>query len=241
MRGTFEVKNKIMDMTTPKVYPLTENVYKETLRELLNVFGQIYYIDGNGNKTRVNCAYGDQERSIGKLKKDNTLILPYITISQQMTVNDDERRRYHPILISEKSWDPKKKRAIRVLSLAPRPINIYYGVNIWTKYTADMDIIRSTIFNMFNPDLNIRTKFSDFNKCFLEQEEDTGAIKVGDADDRVLRKSITVMVETYIPSPKFMFTSTGEITEFNQEYKLQDSSSDSPESVRDNLTTIPTD
>ena len=35
-----------------------------------------------------------------------------------------------------------------------------------------------------------------------------------DKDDRIIKKTMNIVLRTYIPSPKFLVTSTGEIEEF---------------------------
>ena len=208
------VRNQIVNLTEPKLLPVIDNVYKESLRSMLHAFGNMFYIDGNGDRIKVNCSYGNPERIAGKLKADNTLILPMLTIVESQSTPDRSRGRYQNI-INEAVWDEKKRRAQRVLSLPPRPVNITYEVNIWCKYKADMDILRSNIYSMFSPDLQLTTKYSDHSKAFIESERDIGNASVEDRADRILQKSISISLETYIPSPRFLFTNTGEIKEFN--------------------------
>ena len=212
-KDSLYIRNQIVDLTTTKLLPVIDNVYKESLRSMLHIFGNLYYIDGNGNRIRVNCSHGNPERIAGRLKADNTLILPMVTIVETQTDSDQERMRYQNI-ISETAWDPEKRRATRVLSLPPRPINITYEVNIWSKYKADMDMLRSSIFSLFSPDINIETQYSVHNKAFINSEREIGSVTASDSGDRILQKTISVTLETYIPSPKFFFTNTGEITEF---------------------------
>lgn len=212
-KDSLYVRNQIVDLTTTKLLPVIDNVYKESLRSMLHIFGNLYYIDGNGNRIRVNCSHGNPERIAGRLKADNTLILPMVTIVETQTDSDQSRMRYQNI-ISETSWDPEKLRATRVLSLPPRPINITYEVNIWAKYKADMDMLRSSIFALFSPDINIETQYSVHNKAFINTEREVGNVTATDTGDRILQKTISVTLETYIPSPKFFFTNTGEIKEF---------------------------
>ena len=119
------------------------------------------------------------------------------------------------MLVNEKYWDEDELRAKRVLSLSPRPVNISYEINIWCKYKADLDMLRTTIFSKFNPDLQLSTEFSRINKVFLENESDIGAVTVQDTEDRILQKTITVKLETYIESPKFLVTNTGQIKDLN--------------------------
>jgi len=215
------VKQQIVELTDTKTLPMVNNIYRESLRQIIHIFGSLYYIDGNNNKIRIACTHGNPERIIGRLKTDNTLVLPFVTISETETQGADDRIKYRPILVHEVFWDPSKLRAVRLLSLAPRAVNISYDINIWCKYKADMDMIRSSIFSLFNPDLNIKTLHTGNAKAFIQREREVGSVIAGDTQDRVLQKSISVSLETYIPSPRFRFTSTGEISEFNTEVELK--------------------
>ena len=213
-KDSLYIRNQIVDLTTTKILPVIDNVYKESLRSMLHTFGNMYYLDGNSNRIKVNCSHGNPERIAGRIKSDNTLVLPMLTIVETQTVSDPERMRYQSI-VSETEWDADKRRATRVLSLPPRPINITYEINVWAKYKADMDMLRSSIFSMFSPDLNVETQFSVHNKAFINSEREVGTVTAADTSDRVLQKAISVTLETYIPSPKFFFTNTGEIKEFS--------------------------
>jgi hypothetical protein len=216
---SLKVRNEIMDLTTTEILPIIDNVYKESLRAVLHAFGNLYYIDGNGNKVKVKCSHGNPERIAGRLKADNTLILPMMTVVETGTTMDQDRSRYQAI-ISEKVWDEKKLRAKRVLSLPPRPISISYSINIWAKYKADLDMLRSCVFSLFSPDLEIKTDFSQFNKAFISDERDVGNLASADGSDRILQKTINIRFETYIPSPKFLYTNTGAIEVFNYDINL---------------------
>tara|TARA_R110000765_G_scaffold153977_2_gene256908 strand:+ start:860 stop:2404 length:1545 start_codon:yes stop_codon:yes gene_type:complete len=210
-----ELRNKVVELTTARSAPETDNLYKESLRALLNIMGNLYHIDGNGNRIQVKCNHGNPERIVSRLRADNTLILPLMTLNETATANADDRRRTHSVIISEKAWDAKKRRATRVLYVAPRPVTLTYEINIWAKYKSDMDMLRSSIYSLFSPDMNVRTKFSDYNKAFISSERDTGSLVAGDTQDRVIKKSITISLETYLPSPKFQVTNTGEIIPAN--------------------------
>lgn len=209
------LREQIIEMTNDKIRPAVNNVYRESLRAMLNEFSNLHYIDGNNNRIKVKCVYGNPERIAGRLKADNTLILPLVTIVESQTVNDDDRRRFNPVLLNETYWDPDTLRAKRILSLAPRPINISYDINLWCKYKADLDMLRSTIFSKFNPDIQLITQDSKVNKVFLDNESDIGRVSVQDSEDRVLQKTLTVSLQTYIQNPKFMITNTGQIDEIN--------------------------
>lgn len=212
----FDLRRKIISLTDIKSRASLDNLNKELLRSLISYFGNSYYIDGNNNKVNIKCFHGEQERIVGKKKQDSTLVLPLITITEGGISNSDDRRKFNSILVNESGWDAKTKKAVRVLSLAPRAVNVRYKINIWAKYRADLDQIRSVVFGSFNPDLILETKFSQVNKAFIVSESDLGSVRVEDGSDRVLQKSIEIEVETYVPSPKFKITNTGDIA--NQFY-----------------------
>ena len=186
------VRNQIAKLTEPKLLPVIDNIYKESLRSVLHIFGNMYYIDGNGNRVKIKCSHGNPERVAGKLKADNTLILPMITIVESQTTTDQTKARYQS-LISEVVWDEKKRRAQRVLSFPPRPVKITYAVNIWSKYKTDLDIIRSNIYSLFSPHLEIPTKHSVHSKAFIQNERDLGSATASDSSDRVLQKAISLL------------------------------------------------
>ena len=115
------IKQRIVKMTETKLLPRIDNVYKESLRQMIATFGNLYYIDGNGNRVKVDCAHGNAERIAGRLKTDNSIVLPFITITEVDSARDTKRERYSPLLMHDVHWDNQTRRATRVLSLAPRP------------------------------------------------------------------------------------------------------------------------
>ena len=85
-------------------------------------------------------------------------------------------------------------------------------------------MLRGGIFSLFNPELRIPTNHSSEARAFIEKERSIGSVIAADTKDRVLQKTIEVRLETYIQSPKFLFTNTGEINEIgdNFEFVIQD-------------------
>ena len=67
--------------------------------------------------------------------------------------------------------------------------------------------------------MQVPTEFSTLAKAYLDSEEDVGQVAVTDKEDRILKKTLSVVLRTYIPSPKFLVTSTGEIEEFKIDTK----------------------
>lgn len=215
-----EISNQILNRSNPILIAKASKIYKESLRELRNIFGSIHYIKADNSTIKVKCITGNPERAIAKQKKEDGIILPLLSVTEISTDSSDERNRYSPMLVHEKAWNEKKQRAERVLSLSPRPINITYQLNIWTEYKEDMDQIRSAIFLMFNPHLEIQTSESDIAKVYIESEEDASTLTAADQEDRILKKALVVRLETYISSPKFLFTSSGKIESFHLQAEL---------------------
>lgn len=207
-----DVRSKIFKMTQAKSN--ISFIYRESLRAMITAFNDIGHYNAQDEFIDIKCIHGNAERAIAKLNQENSIVLPMLSISQTISNNDDERRRYESILVHEKYWDEKKGRAVRILSLAPRPVNVNYQLNIWCKYMADMDQILEQVRLKFNPEMNVPTEYSTFAKAFLDSEDTVGSMTATDKEDRILKKTLNIVLRTYIPSPKFLITSTGEIEEF---------------------------
>lgn len=210
-----KVLNEILEKTNATTGMFSQKIYKETLRDLISIFSNVSYIDRNNNSIKVKCFHANQERAVAKTTVGDNITLPVITISEVSTESNDKRRKYSPLLVHEAYWHKRQNRAIRTLSMSPRPIDISYNINIWSKYKQDLDQIREYIFLLFNPDLEIKTKQSNITKAFVISETDVEQDEADDTQDRILKKSINIKVETYIESPKFLYTSTGKIEKFN--------------------------
>lgn len=214
---SYKVFAQIKEKTDSSTGMFVQEIYKETLRNLISVFGQAYYLDRNNNPVKVNCFHANQERAVAKKFIGNNITLPVITIEEVNSSNSDERRRYNQVLVHESYWDKDKNRSVRILSMTPRPVDISYSINIWSKYKNDLDQIREYIFNLFNPELVIDLPNQVNSKSFIISEGRTVQSEADDGQDRILKKSIEIQVQTYIPSPKFLYTSTGMIETLNTE------------------------
>ena len=195
------------------------HLYKDSLRAMIASFNDVSYINSEDKLIDIKCIHANAERAIAKLKEENNTILPILSIAQTVSDNDPQRQKNESLLVNEKYWDKEKHRAIRVLSFAPRAVNIRYNLHIWSKYMANMDQILEQVRLKFNPEMQVPTKYSTIAKAFIESEEDVGSADAADKTDRVLKKTLNVVLRTYIPSPKFLITSTGKIERFNVETK----------------------
>jgi len=196
------------------------HVYRETLRALIDLFNGYSVINGVEEVKKIKAIHANPERPVAKQIQEDNLILPIISVNQPITVNNTDRARYFPMVVEDSIWDDKKQRAVRVVSLVPRPIDIEYKITVWAKYKADLDQITEQIYLTFNPGWELPLPDSNATKVFLVNESDVSEVETADREDRVLRRAFTLEVQTYVPSPKFLFTSTGKIERFNIESLL---------------------
>lgn len=213
-----DIREKILAMT--RKHPATLSVYRETLKYLLSFFGKFTFLDGEGKIRDIAVIHGNQERAVGKMMEEQSLVLPLIAVSQVITENDDERRRYASNLVHDKYWDVKAQRAVRILSFSSKAVNIFYSVGIWTAYRSDMDQILEQIRLAFNPSIEIATPQTTLAKAFIVDEVDFSDIDLVDGVDRLIQRTLNIEVNAYIPSPRFIVTSTGKIEEFNSEVEI---------------------
>ncbi len=197
-------------------------IYRETLRAVRQIFSGIKYITSENNIVDVLCMHGNPERTIAKLKQDNNIVLPIISVVQTSTEEDENRRRPRQMILNSKVWSESRQRAFRVFGLAPKAVNILYDVNVWSKYKSDLDQISEQMQLKFHPSINVVTSYNKETQGFLVQETDQSSVDVGDKEDRILRRSYSFKVQAYIPSPQFLLTSTGKIEQFNTEAELTD-------------------
>lgn len=189
--------------------------YKESLRFIISKLGTLSYINSESKLIDIKCIHANPERTIAKLTQENNIILPILSIDQNSSSNADDRRRASFSLVNESFWSEKKKRAFRIVSIAPRALDIEYKINVWSKYKANLDQIIEQIRLLFNPHLVIKNPYTNSAIAFLDQETDGSTLEADDRQDRVLRRTFSIKLEGYIPNPKFLITSTGEIEEFN--------------------------
>tara|TARA_R110000824_G_scaffold370929_2_gene560615 strand:- start:17 stop:745 length:729 start_codon:yes stop_codon:yes gene_type:complete len=212
-RGLAWAKEKVLQRTN-----VSNNIplfYREVLRFFISKLGQLAYINSETELIGIKCIHSNPERAIAKLEQETNIILPIISISQNSSNNADSRRRQPSNVVMNSWWSEEKKRSFRVLSIAPRAVDIDYGINIWAKYKSNLDQVVEQVRLLFNPSLVVETPFSTTALSFIETESDSSSFELGDREERVIRRSFSVKVEGYIPNPQFLVTTAGEIEEFN--------------------------
>lgn len=198
------------------------NFHRELLRNLKNLFASLYIKDSQNQVTNIKCVHGLSERAIAKQLSSKHLILPLLAINQSNSFTDSAQAHYGAITSCETIWDDKKQRAIRIVSLVPKPITVVYSLAVWANYTSHLDQLSEQIHRMFNPYLEVNLPFTKYGKIFLGQESNEYSTDLPDKEDRVLIRSYEIKVETHIPSPKFLMTSTGQLEVFNVEGEIYD-------------------
>ena len=191
--------------------------YRESLRYIISKLGTLAYINSETSLIDVKCVHANPERTIGKLKQDNNIILPIVSIDQNSSGNADTRRRGAPQIVSESFWSDEKKRSVRVISESPRAVDIEYGINVWTKYKANMDQLCEQIRLIFNPHLVVKNSYTNTALAFIDSETDKSTLQTSDRKERIIRRTFNIKLEAYVPNPKFLITNTGEIQELNMD------------------------
>jgi hypothetical protein len=207
--------NLMSQMSKKSVVPI--NAYKEIVRFLIANFDNLVYLNNDLEKVEVKCRYGNPERTIAMLNEHDNIVVPLITISQNSVVEADTRRRNSTLLIQRTSWNEETQRAERIVSFCDRPVTLQYNLNIWCKYMEDLDQLAQQVRLAFNPSIPLTTEFSKDSQAFLAQEANNYSFALADREDRILQKTFTISVETYIKSPQYKITSTGKIEEVNAE------------------------
>jgi ribosomal protein L28 len=208
-------RRKIAERTNKKnIIPL---FYREALQYIISKLGTLNYINSDTELIAVKCLHANPERAVAKMKQENNIILPVLSINQNSSANADDRRRGAPQIVNETFWSEEKKRAVRVISEAPRAVDIEYGINIWAKYKANLDQLVEQIRLLFNPHLVVKTSYTNVAQAYIEQEQDQSSVDTSDREERILRRSFTIKLEGYIPNPQFLITSTGEIEELKMD------------------------
>jgi len=221
----FRFRSSILEqvINNTKNDKVISEVYKKILSNLITRFSSLVYRDDQDEIKKISCWHGNAERVIAKLKQESNIILPVISVYREKDELDQDRLRNNSMLVHETYIDKIKNRAVRVVSLSQSPTNITYKISVWAKYNQDLDQICEQIRRFFNPDILVETSDNTQAVAFLEEEATTTEVSNPDGQDRVLRRTFMITVETYIPNPKFMITNTGEIESINSEIHIPQS------------------
>ena len=142
------------------------------LTQIIRVFSNFSYQDGEGELTRVPCMYGDITRQVGSIIRENSENkLPsaprmgvYVTSLQMDRARLSDSSYISKINLREKEFDPntnsylaQQAKGYTVERLHPTPYTLAINVDVWSTSTDQKLQILEQIFMLFNPDLEFQT------------------------------------------------------------------------------------
>tara|TARA_R100001082_G_scaffold65508_2_gene36918 strand:- start:2142 stop:3011 length:870 start_codon:yes stop_codon:yes gene_type:complete len=211
----FDIKRQIFERENANFRTL--QFFRDTSKELLSLLSTAQILGEDLKIAQVPIFYANYERAIAKLFKSRNLTLPVMSLAIADTEEDADRRRPNYDIEFWTIKDEKTKRYTRVASLAPKAVNVSYQLYLWARYTEDMNQLVEYVMAQFRPHLRIETNFNTNGHGFITAVSDNSTVTAPDREDRVLRKTVTINVESYMPTRQYMIQSNGAITEMNYE------------------------
>lgn len=219
IQNVFDIKRQIFERENSNFRSL--EFYRKTSKELLNIFSDSQIVGVDNEIQSVNVAYANYERAIAILFNKRNLTLPLMTLAIADTVEDTDRRRPNTDIETWTIYDKKARRHTRVAAMAPKAVTLSYQLNLWTRYVEDMNQLLEYVNAKFRPQLRVGTDFVTNACAFITAISDNSTVTAPDKEDRVIRKTVTFEVETYMPTRQYMIQSNGDITEMNYDVSLK--------------------
>jgi len=211
------------------------------LTQIIRVFSNFSYQDGDGELRRVPCMYGDITRQVGSIIRENSenklpsapRIGVYITSLQMDRARLSDSSFVSKVNLREKEFDSntnsylaQQAKGYTVERLHPTPYTLAINIDVWSTSTDQKLQILEQIFMLFNPDLEFQTtdNYVDWTSLTTLYLEDINfssrSIPVGTQDD-IDVATIGFTAPIYI-SPPTKVKKLGIITDiitsiFNQE------------------------
>lgn len=194
--------------------PDFQREYTSQLRDILKAK---LFVIGKENKLNNNLPvfYANGERAIAEIFQTRKLSLPCVSFTVEDIEASLPRRRPDFQITNYSYFNPVSRRAERVISKAPKAVDLTVRVSILTKYVEDMAQLTEQIELLFSPFLVLETGFGNSTHSHLIDWSDESVKIVASKDDRTLSKSCIISVEGYIPQKQYLLTSSGKIQEFN--------------------------
>ena len=188
------------------------NFYREYTEALITNLKGMSIVDSQGRALEdIDVFFGNPERAVAKINETKNLRLPVLSVSIVNTQEDVNRRKPDFNVVMERKFDATTRRATRVVSLAPKAINLMYRINIWSKYIEDINQLSEQLENKFRPSLPLMTSFGKDTPAFIAYSTDQSTLTAGDKQDRIVQKAFTVNVEGYLPQHKYILATNGKI------------------------------
>jgi len=188
------------------------NFYREYTEALITNLKGMSIVDTQGRALQnIEVFFGNPERAVAKINETKNLRLPVLSVSIVNTQEDVNRRKPDFNVVMERKFDAITRRATRVVSLAPKAINLMYRINVWAKYIEDINQLSEQLENKFRPSLPLRTSFGKDTPAFIAYSTDQSTLTTGDRQDRIVQKAFTVNIEGYLPQHKYILATNGKI------------------------------
>ena len=142
------------------------------LTQIIRLFGQFSYKDGQGRLVQVPVMYGDLTRQVGSILRDNSenkipsapRMAVYITNLEMDTARLADSSYVNKLNVRERAFDSDGNEYLNtagknytVERLMPTPYTLTVNVDIWSTNTDQKLQILEQIFMLFNPSLEIQT------------------------------------------------------------------------------------
>lgn len=219
LSNVFAIKRQIFERENKNFRSL--EFYRKTSRELLNIFSDAQIIGSDNEVQPVTVSYANYERAIAMLFKTRNLTLPQMTLAISDTVEDFERRKPNTDIEFWTIRDKKSMRSTRVAAMSPKAVKVSYQLNLWARYVEDMNQLIEYVMNKFRPQLRVGTDFLTNAPAFITAVSDNSTLTVPDREDRIIKKTVTFEVETWMPTRKYMIQSNGAIREMRYDVELK--------------------
>ena len=142
------------------------------LTQIIRVFSNFSYQDGDGDLRRVPCMYGDITRQVGSIIRENSenklpsapRISVYVTSLQMDRARLSDASYISKINLREKEFDSEtssylaqQAKGYTVERLHPTPYTLAVNIDVWSTSTEQKLQILEQIFMLFNPDMEFQT------------------------------------------------------------------------------------
>ncbi len=142
------------------------------ITQLIRLFSNFSYKDGEGKLTQIPVMYGDITRQVGHILRDNSenkipsapRMAVYVTGLEQDRSRTADSSYVHKIHLRERAYDDNNKEYLNtqgknytVERIMPTPYTLNVNVDIWSTNTEQKLQIMEQILMLFNPSLEIQT------------------------------------------------------------------------------------
>ena len=142
------------------------------ITQLIRLFSNFSYKDGEGKLVQIPVMYGDITRQVGHILRDNSenkipsapRIAVYVTGLELDRSRTADSSYVHKVHLRERAYDDTNKEYLNtqgknytVERIMPTPYTLNVNIDIWSTNTEQKLQIMEQILMLFNPSLEIQT------------------------------------------------------------------------------------